>query len=261
MFATLYDEASTVIAQRISQIAGVGQVLVVGSVAAGGAHRAESQPACTATASACRAVQQRRQRAELESRPRARSPIGNTTADIIANDQISKAADYKPLVIGYHNGGAVRLSDVADVVDSQQTLRQAGFLNGKPSVNMLIFRQPGANIITTVDARQGRAAVARRRPFPRGEHIVTILDRTLTIRASVSRYRADAGDLGAAGDRWWFSFSCASLRATLIPGVAVPVSLIGTCARHVPVRLFTRQPVAHGAGDLRADSWWTTRSW
>ena len=68
-----------------------------------------------------------------------------------SNDQISKAEAYKPLVIGYHNGAVVRLTDVADVVDSQQTLRQAGFLNGKPSVNMLVWRQPGANIITTVD--------------------------------------------------------------------------------------------------------------
>ena len=79
-------------------------------------------------------------------------PDGNVTADILANDQISKAVDYKPLIVGYHNGGAVRLQDVADVIDSQQTVRQAGFLNGKPSVNMIIFRQPGANIITTVDA-------------------------------------------------------------------------------------------------------------
>ena len=84
----------------------------------------------------------------------------NVTADIVANDQISKAVDYKPLVVGYHNGGVVRLQDVADVIDSQQTVRQAGFLNGKPSVNMLIFRQPGANIITTVDAVQGRDSVA-----------------------------------------------------------------------------------------------------
>ncbi len=77
---------------------------------------------------------------------------GSVTADILANDQISKAVDYKPLVVGYHNGGVVRLQDVADVIDSQQTVRQAGFLNGKPSVNMIIFRQPGANIIATVDA-------------------------------------------------------------------------------------------------------------
>ena len=97
---------------------------------------------------------------------------GNITADILANDQISKAVDYKPLVIGYHNGGVVRLEDVADVIDSQQTVRQAGFLNGKPSVDMLIFRQPGANIITTVDAVQ--AAIPRlQATIPSGEHLVT----------------------------------------------------------------------------------------
>ena len=107
------------------------------------------------------------------------------TSDIVANDQISKAADYKPLVVGYHNGGAVRLQDVADVVDSQQILRQAGFLNGKPSVNMIVFRQPGANIIDTVDAVKA-AMPSLQATIPRGEHLVTILDRTLTIRASVT---------------------------------------------------------------------------
>ena len=77
---------------------------------------------------------------------------GDTTFDILANDQISKAADYKALIVGYHNGAAVRLDEVAQITDSQQSIRQAGFLNGKPSVEMLIFRQPGANIISTVDA-------------------------------------------------------------------------------------------------------------
>ena len=106
------------------------------------------------------------------------------TYDIIDNGQISKADSYKPLIVGYSKGAAVRLEDVADVVTSQQTIRQAGFLNGKPSVNMIIFRQPGANIITTVDAVKA-AIPSLQDQIPKGEHLMVILDRTLTIRASV----------------------------------------------------------------------------
>ena len=77
--------------------------------------------------------------------------MATSTADIIANDQISHADDYKPIIVGYNKGAAIRLSDVADVVDSVQNIRAAGYLNGKRAVMLIIFRQPGANIIETVD--------------------------------------------------------------------------------------------------------------
>ncbi len=150
------------------------------------------------------------------------------TADILANDQISKAVDYQPLVVGYHNGGVVRLQDVADVIDSQQTVRQAGFLNGKPSVEMLIFRQSGANIITTVDAVKA-ALPSLQATMPQGEHLVTILDRTLTIRASVSDIEMTLLISVLLVILVVFLF-LRNARATSIPAVAVPVSLIGTCA-------------------------------
>ena len=131
--------------------------------------------------------------------------------------------------MGYHNGGVVRLQDVADVIDSQQTVRQAGFLNGKPSVNMLIFRQPGANIITTVDAVKAaipslQATIPTRRApghdsRPDADH-----------PGFGVGYRAHAADLGAAGGCGGLPVSCGTRRATFIPAVAVPVSLIGTCA-------------------------------
>ena len=82
------------------------------------------------------------------------------TADIITNDQISHAKDYRPLIVGYRNGAAVRLSDVADVIDSTQNVRTAGYLNGKPAIVIIIYREPGANIIETVDRVRGAAAVA-----------------------------------------------------------------------------------------------------
>ena len=170
----------------MSQIAGVGEVLVVGASLP--AVRIELNPNQLASYGIGLPAVQQVMAGQNSNSAKGQISNGDVTADILANDQISKAVDYKPLVVGYHNGGAVRLQDVADVIDSQQTVRQAGFLNGKPSVNMMIFRQPGANIITTVDAVKA-AIPSLQATIPKGEHLVTILDRTLTIRASVSRYR------------------------------------------------------------------------
>ena len=203
---TLYDEASTVIAQRISQITGVGQVSVVGASLP--AVRIELNPVQLASYGISLPAVQQVVAGQNSNLAKGQIADGNVTADIIANDQISKAADYKPLVVGYHNGGVVRLQDVADVIDSQQTVRQAGFLNGKPSVDMLIFRQPGANIITTVDAvkaaipslqaidSQRRAPGHHSRPHPDHPRLG-------------HRYRDHPAHLGAAGGRWSSSFFCA----------------------------------------------------
>jgi multidrug efflux pump len=223
---TLYDEASTVISQRISQIAGVGQVTVVGASLP--AVRIELNPNQLASYGISLPQVQRIIGGQNSNLAKGQIEDAGTTADILANDQISKAADYKPVAIGYHNGGVVRLQDVADVVDSQQTLRQAGFLNGKPSVNMLIFRQPGANIIATVDAVQA-ALPSLQATIPAGQHIVTILDRTLTIRASVSEIERTLLISVILVILVVFLF-LRNPRATLVPAVAVPVSLIGTCA-------------------------------
>ena len=107
-------------------------------------------------------------------------------------------------------------------------MRQAGFLNGKPSVNMMIFRQPGANIIATVD-RVKAAIPSLQATIPRGEHLVTLLDRTLTIRASVSDIERTLLISVMLVMLVVFVF-LRNVRATFIPAVAVPVSLIGTCA-------------------------------
>jgi multidrug efflux pump len=223
---TLYDEASTVMAQRISQITGVGQVTVVG--ASSPAVRVELNPAQLAhygislpsVASAISGQNSNIAQGQLAN--------GNSTSDIVVNSQISKAVDYRPLVVGYSKGGVVRLTDVADVVDSQQTVRQAGFLNGKSSVNLIIFRQPGANIIQTVDAVKA-AIPSLQASIPRGEHIITVLDRTLTIRASVSDIERTLIISVLLVVAVVFIF-LRSVSATFIPAVAVPVSLIGTCA-------------------------------
>ena len=223
---TLYDEASTVMAQRISQIAGVGQVNVVGASypavrvelnPAQLAHYGISLPAVASTISG-----------QNSNIAQGQLANGNSTTDIIVNSQITKAADYKPLVVGYYKGGVVRLTDVADVVDSQQTIRQAGFLNGKPSINMIIFRQPGANIIQTVDAVKA-AIPSLQASIPSGMHIITILDRTLTIRASVNDIERTLLISVMLVVAVVFIF-LRNAYATFIPAVAVPISLIGTCA-------------------------------
>jgi multidrug efflux pump len=223
---TLYDEASSVIAQRVSQIAGVGQVTVVG--ASYPAVRVELNPAklthygisLPSVATAISGQNSNIAQGQLAN--------GNTTSDIVVNSQISKAADYRPLVIGYSNGAVVRLSDVAEVVDSQQNVRQAGFLNGRPSVNLIIFRQPGANIIQTVEAIKA-AVPSLEASIPQGMHIITVLDRTLTIRASVSDIERTLVISVLLVVAVVFIF-LRNAYATLIPAVAVPVSLIGTCA-------------------------------
>jgi multidrug efflux pump len=223
---TLYDEASTVIAQRISQISGVGQVNVVG--ASYPAVRVELNPAklthygisLPSVATAISGQNSNVAQGQLAN--------GNTTTDLVVNSQISKAADYKPLVIGYSNGAVVRLTDVADVVDSQQNVRQAGFLNGRPSVNMIIFRQPGANIIQTVEAIKA-AVPSLEASIPQGMHFITVLDRTLTIRASVNDIERTLVISVLLVVAVVFIF-LRNVYATFIPAVAVPVSLIGTCA-------------------------------
>jgi multidrug efflux pump len=223
---TLYDEASTVIEQRISQVSGVGQVTVVGASLP--AVRIELNPNQLASYGISLPAVKQVVSGQNSNSAKGQLNISGTTQDILANDQISKAAEYKPLIVGYHNGGAVRLQDVADVIDSQQTIRQAGFLNGKPSVNMLIFRQPGANIITTVDAVKA-AIPSLQASIPSGEHIFTILDRTLTIRASVKNIETTLLISVMLVILVVFLF-LRNLPATLVPAVAVPVSLIGTCA-------------------------------
>ena len=223
---TLYDEASSVIAQRVSQITGVGQVNAVG--ASYPAVRVELNPtklthygiSLPSVATAISGQNSNIAQGQLSD--------GNTTSDIVVNSQISKAADYKPLIIGHSNGAVVRLTDVGDIVDSQQTVRQAGFLNGKPSVNLIIFRQPGANIIQTVDAVKA-AIPGLQASIPAGMHIVTVLDRTLTIRASVSDIERTLVISVLLVVAVVFIF-LRNVYATFIPAVAVPISLIGTCA-------------------------------
>lgn len=221
---TLYDAASTIMQQRLSQIQGVGQVSVGGSSLPG--VRVDVNP--TQLNNYGLGLQDV---ASMLSRQNANSPKGQftdstTTADITTNDQLLKAVNYMPLVVGYHNGAAVKLSDVANVQDSTENIRAAGFTNGKPSVLIIIFRQPGANIIDTVD-RIRAALPSLKASVPSAIDTEIVIDRTQTIRASVHDVERSLIISISLVILVVFLF-LRSVRATLIPAVAVPVSLIGT---------------------------------
>ncbi|MGA3344313.1 MAG: efflux RND transporter permease subunit [Terracidiphilus sp.] len=222
----LYDAASSVMAQRLSQIEGVGQVTVGGG--ASPSVRVEVNPTLLNSHGLTIQNIQSVLSQQNAHEPAGQISDGDTTADIVTNDQISHAEQYRPLIVGYRNGAAIRLADVADVEDAAQNLRTAGYLNGIPSIPVIIFRQPGANIIDTVD-RIRAALPSIEASIPQGIKTTVVLDRTTTIRASVSDVERTL--LLSVGLVILVVFIfLRNGRAVLIPAVAVPVSLVGTFA-------------------------------
>jgi len=220
----LYDEASTVIQQKLSQIQGVGQVIPGGGALP--SVRVDANPAQLASYGLTLANLQ--SVLSLQNADLAKGQIsdGTITADILANDQISHADDYKPLIVGFSHGSAVRLTDVAAVTDSVQDVRATGYLNGKRAVTIIIFRQPGANIIGTVNRIRAQLPFINA-SIPLGIDTTIVLDRTTTIRASVGDVERTLLISIGLVIVVVFVF-LRNGRATLIPGVAVPVSLLGT---------------------------------
>jgi multidrug efflux pump len=223
---TLYDEASSVVAQKLSQISGVGQVTVGGG--SGPSVRVEVNPTLLYSHGLTMQNLQSTLTQQNVHEPLGQLTFGSTMADIVTNDQLNHADDYKQLIIGYNKGAAVRLSDVADVSQAQSNIRNAGYLNGVPSITVLIFRQPGANIIETVD-RVIAQLPAIEASIPQGIKTTIVVDRTTTIRASVNDVERTLILSVALVILVVFIF-LRNGRATLIPTVAVPVSLIGTFA-------------------------------
>ncbi|HEY3446698.1 MAG TPA: multidrug efflux RND transporter permease subunit [Myxococcales bacterium] len=222
----MYDLASTVLQQRLAQVDGVGQVIVGGSSLP--AVRVELDPA----ALSARGVGLDQVRAMLAAtnanRPKGDLSDETTARSLAANDQLRKAEDYRPLVVTFRNGAAVRLQDVGEVVDSQEDLRNAGLVNGKPAVMLIVFRQPGANVIATVD-RVRDLLPELSSSVPGSVELSVVLDRTPPIRASLRDVERTLAVAAVLVVLVVFVF-LRSLRATLIPAVAVPVSLIGTFA-------------------------------
>ena len=220
----LYDAASTILMQRLSQIPGVGQVVVGGGALP--SVRVEVNP--TQLNSYGLGLLSVANVLSNQNANLAKGQISDaqTTADIAVNDQLLKAVDYRPLIIGYHNGDTVRLGDVADVQDSVENLRAGGYANGKPSVLVIMFKQPQANIIDTVD-RIRQTLPALKASVPSGIDFTVTMDRTTTIRASVRDVERTLLISVGLVILVVFLF-LRNAQATLIPSVAVPVSLIGT---------------------------------
>ncbi|TDR72444.1 multidrug efflux RND transporter permease subunit [Paludibacterium purpuratum] len=220
----MYDIASTMLAQQLAQVQGVGDVTVGGSSLP--AVRVELQPQALnhygIGLEQVRAVLA----ANNANRPKGALEEGDRHWQILANDQAIQARDYLPLIVRYANGNAVRLSDVAEVVDSVQDLRNAGAVDGQPSVLLVVTRQPGANIIDTVD--RVRALLPQlQASIPQGIQLNVPLDRTPTIRASLADVERTLMISIALVIMVVFLF-LRNGRATMIPAITVPVSLVGT---------------------------------
>src|SRR5260370_119263 len=220
----LYDAGSTVLAQKLSQVEGIGEGVVGGGSLP--AVRVDLLPqAIYKYGIGLEDVRAALASANAHS-PKGGIDVGNQRYQIYANDQANRADDYKSLIVAYRNGAAVHLSDVGEVTDGVENLRNAGLANGKPAILIILYRQPGANIISTVDLVKALMPQLRASVSPAID-IALGVDRSTTIRTS---FRDVARTLGLAVLLVIvvvFAF-LRNLRATLIPVVAVSVSLVAT---------------------------------
>ncbi|QNN56207.1 efflux RND transporter permease subunit [Diaphorobacter ruginosibacter] len=220
----MYDAASTVLAQKLSQVEGVGQASIQGGALP--AVRVELDPVRLAA----NGVSLEQVRTAI-SATNANRPLGAVEREdhywqVATNDQARVAADYAPLVLSWSNGNAIRLQDVADVSDSVQDVRNYGVMNGKPAILLQVFKQPDSNILEAVT--RVRALLPQlKASIPAAIDITVVSDRTPTLRASVEEVERSLVISIALVILVVFLF-LRNLRATLIPAVAVPASLMGT---------------------------------
>jgi multidrug efflux pump len=220
----MYDAASTILAQKLSQVKGVGQVTVGGSSLP--AVRVNVNPTVLNKYGIGFDELRAAINATNANRPKGTVEEGDRQWQIYANDQAKQAKEYLPLIVAYRNGAAVRLSDVAEVVDSVQDVRNTGISNSKPAVLVLLYRQPGANIIETAD-RIYDVLPQLQASIPQSIDLKVVMERTTTIRASLRDVERTLMISIGLVILVVFLF-LRNWRATLIPSVAVPVSLIGT---------------------------------
>jgi len=220
----MYDSASSILAQKLAQVSGVGQVIVGGGALPG--VRIELNPnALNKYGIGLEQVRGVLSAANANT-PKGHFSDGHHMWEVGANDQLLKAIDYQPLIIAYRNGSAVRVSDVGSARDAPEDLRNAGYANGKPSVLVIIFRQPNANIIDTVDGI--RATLPQlKAAIPQSIDMRVAMDQTLTIRASVLNVEQTL-IISVILVILVVFFFLRNPRTTLVPSVAVPVSLVGT---------------------------------
>ena len=221
---TVEDLADTRLAQKIAELPGVGLVSISGGQRP--AVRVQANP--KALASYSLTLEDLRTALAAANVNQAKGAFdGPSRASVIgANDQLLTSRDYKPLIVAYRNGGPVRVSDVADVVDGAENIQQAAWMNQVPAVILNIQRQPGANVIEVVD-RIKRLLPQLQASLPPAVQVSVLTDRTVTIRASVEDVQFELMLAVALVVMVIFLF-LRTLAATVIPGVAVPLSLVGT---------------------------------
>jgi multidrug efflux pump len=222
--ARLYDTSDSILAQKLSQVNGVGQVFTYGS--APPAVRAEVNPMLLNKLGV--GLDTVRNALNLANANQAKGQVSNEaiSQEFADNDQLFTADEYRPLIIAYHNDGPVRLGDVADVQDSVADVHNLGLANGKPGVLVVIFRQPGANVIETVDRVRALMPYLQSSISP-AIKLAVVSDRTLTVRASVKDIESTLLISIVLVILVVFVF-LRTVRATLIPSIAVPLSLVGT---------------------------------
>jgi multidrug efflux pump len=222
--ARLYDTSDSILAQKLSQVNGVGQVFTYGS--APPAVRAEVNPMLLNKLGV--GLDTVRNGLNLANSNQAKGSVSNgtTTWTFNDNDQLFTAEEYRPLIVAYNNGGPVRLGDVADVQDSVADVRNVGLANGKPGVLVIIFRQPGANIIETVDRVRSLMPYLQSSISP-AIKLEVVMDRTVTVRASVKDIETTLLISIVLVILVVFVF-LRTVRATIIPSISVPLSLVGT---------------------------------
>src|SRR6201995_1388227 len=222
----LYDAASTVLAQKLSQVEGIGEVAVSGSSLP--AVRVDLIPqAIYKYGIGLEDVRAALASANAHS-PKGGIDVGDQRYQIYANDQANKAADYQSLIVAYRNGAPVHLSDIGEVTDGVENLRNAGLANGKPAVLIILYRQPNANIISTVDLVKGLMPQLKASVSPAID-IGLAVDRSTTIRTSLRDVERTLILAVLLVIIVVFAF-LRSLRATFIPVVSVSVSLVATFA-------------------------------
>ena len=220
----LYDTADTILGQKLAQVRGIGQVSVGGSALP--AVRAELNPKALAAYGIGLSEVRTALANANANRPKGLIEEGDRQWWIYANDQARTAAEYLPLIVSYRNGAAVRLADVAEVVDSVQDVRNAGSADGRPAVLLIIYREPGANILEVVQ-RVRDLLPWMRASIPAAIELDVSMERTSTIRASLAEVQKTLLIAVALVILVVFAF-LRRASATLIPAVAVPVSIVTT---------------------------------
>jgi len=222
--AQMYDVADSILSQKLAQVSGVGQVFVWGSSQP--AVRAEVNPTLLNKLGVGLDTVRNALNAANSNAPKGETSESGRSITFSDNDQLFTAAQYRPLIVAYNNGAPVRLSDVAELHDSVADVRNIGLANGKPGVLMPIFRQPGANIIETVDRVRALMPYLQSSISP-AIKLTVVMDRTVTVRASVKDIETTLLISIFLVIMVVFVF-LRTVRATIIPSVAVPMSLVGT---------------------------------